>query len=614
MGALKSLRNPVFILSLAVLMVYVPTLFFDFVRWDDYLHVVENPALNPPSWQSLVHFWTVGHAGLYIPLAYTAWTGLSWLSLRVTGGYHLRPPLFHLANLILHLLNSVLAYLVLRSLLKAMTRKADSGVPASGVQRAALAGSLLFALHPLQVEAVAWVSGLRDLLCGFFSLLSIHLYFRRDGSDRARVPLAFLCSVLAMLAKPAAIGITAVLAWLEWGLEFGPGPEGFREFIRSRGPRFLRWLLVLTPLVLLAKSLQPSRELAFVPGWGERVLVAGDATTFYLLKLFVPLHLIPEYRHAPLDILGTRWVYATAVAPFALLILLIGRRSLRFLIVPFGVFGLALLPVLGFVPFGYQTYSTVADRYAYLAMLGAGLALALLVIRIGERRWLALATWAGLAILGTRSFLQVFHWRDSRHLSRHTLRYNPESYGAHLNLGIDLKDTDLDAAIRQFEFARSLRPREPGVYVNLGSAYATRGDYRSAESRYEQALALDPKTPSAHMNLAKLLVILGKIPQSGHHFEEAVRLDPSEAFEAHSWAGDALLRAGYEEAAALHLKQAIELRPDIPALHNELGVALVRHGLVRQARAEFQEALRLDPADPEARQNLARALAMDGGS
>lgn len=603
---MKFFRSPFFIIALAVLAVFGRTIAFDFVRWDDYLHVVENPELNPPTWASLAYFWTSAHQGLYIPLAYSAWTGIARLSLLVAGGYRLRPQLFHLANILLHLANAFLAFAVLRSLLAVIARKSDPSPSPRAIEASALMGGLLFAIHPLQVETVAWVTGLRDLLCGFFSLLSAYFYFRE--APRGRVPLAFACSVPAMLAKPAAIMVPAILAWLEWGLVFGL--SSFKDFLGARGPRFLRWVVVLAPLAFLAKALQPTREFTFVPGWGGRLLVAGDAVRFYLWKLLFPLYLVPEYHHAPADVLGHGWILASAATPVILTAILLARPLPRLFLVPFGAFTLALLPMLGFVPFGYQTYSTVADRYAYLAMLGAGLGFGLLALVTHGRRWIAIAGWSCLAVLGARSFLQTAHWQNSLNLSRHTLRYNPGSYGAHLNLGIDLKDSDIDEAIRQFELARGLRPAEPGVYINLGSAYATRGDYERAESMYERALALDPRLPSAHLNLAKLLVVRGRVEQSGSHFAAAVRLDPGLAFEAHSVAGLALLQAGDDEAAVMHLRQALDLRPGIPSLHNELGVAFARHGLARQARVEFQEALRLDPSDSEARENLARAVAL----
>jgi tetratricopeptide (TPR) repeat protein len=580
-----------YLLVVAVIAVYGRTVGFPFMRWDDYLHVVENPGLNPASLGNLAYFWRGPHEGLYIPMTYTAWSFIAALSRRLPETFTLSPFLFHAANVGFHLANAFLVRAILSRLLGQL------GANEKSVARGALAGALLFALHPIQVENVSWITGFKDVFFGFLALLAVRQYL----ADRAtgRLGIAFALSIAATLAKPSGVVLPLVLGWLEFSLFKARA----QDVVRRCGP----WFAMLLPLIVLTKMLQPDYQFQFVPTFGQRWLVAGDAISFYFAQILFPLHLLTEYHRAPVDILGQPWVRLTALAALLPLALVFTRKYARGIpAAGVGIFLVALLPVLGFVPFGYQTYSTVADRYAYFPMLGLALLAGGFFAFVTRREAIAGASFL-LAALGVRSQLQTRHWESSRSLSLHTLRYNPDSFGAHLNLGIDEKDQDIHEAQREFEIANRLRPNEPAAYVNLGSALGVQKKFGEAAGVFAKALELDPNNASAQINLARALVYQGKLEESGSHFQKAIELSPRLAYEAHLAAAQALAQHGYVGPATLHFREVLRVRPADAEARIELGTLMASQGHLAEALEQFQEVMRNDPENPVARENVERA-------
>ncbi len=573
----------------------------EFVRYDDDEVVHENPHLAHP-----LHFWKEPYAGLYMPLTYSSWSLQAKLTRRLYPrgpGAGLDPRVFHTANLAVHVLSTLAVFLILKVLVRN--------------SRAACAGALLFALHPVQVEPVAWVTEFKGVLGGFLSLVAIWQYIcyvqagdPRSGPGRD-VPgpdakhrylhygAATAAFILAMTAKPitAAVPVVAAVA----GLAVRRQP--LKQILKEMAP----WIVLAAAMVVVTRMAQPQARMDFIPAMWQRLLVAGDALAFYLRRLAMPFSLGPDYGRTPAAVLGQGWVYLTGVAPYLLAAALVwkGRRSPY--LAPAAVFVAALLPVLGLVPFHFQDISTVADRYLYLAMLGPALALALLLSRRGTA-----AVWACsvlvLGTLGVRSACQAKTWKDSRALFEHALKVNPGSCLAHNNLGgLLLEEGNTLEAAGHFAAAIRSNPDDAAAYNNMGKALLKQGKAGPAAGYYEGALALKPRSVEAHKGIGLALKMQGKLQDAARHYEEALRLAPGSA-QAHNNLGNILQEQGMIPGAITHYLKALELDPDFIEAHNNLGLAYQKQGKLDDAIIHFKEALRLSPGLKPVKNNLDRAL------
>ncbi len=410
-----------------------------FVRWDDEINVYQNPYLNPVTPAHLAHFWLGTGMGegadtVYRPVVYTAYALIA-LGAR-TAPYTTDSQLatldarpFHAANLLLHALNVLLVF----GLLRRLTRQDRTAAQ----DWAAGAGALLFAVHPLQVESVAWVTGLTDLMGAFFSLLALweHVLWR-DTGRRGHRALAALWFLLALGSNPSSVTLPLVaLAVDHWLLG-----RAWRD-----GSEALAWWVPLAgAAVLITRHAEPVTALAVA--WAARPLIAGDALAVGPAHLVWPASLALDYGRSPHAVLGGGWAWLMGLVPLALAAL-VWRSRRPWLKAAAAVYVLALLPSLGLIPFRFQAYSTVADRYSYFALLGPALALAgtlaFLPRRLPSRPLLALGTACagGFLLLGLTSALQVTFWQNSFALFGHAVEVNPRSWVSHFNLGALLSDS-----------------------------------------------------------------------------------------------------------------------------------------------------------------------------
>ncbi len=594
----------IFVMIAVVTAVFSAVCGHEFVRYDDDDLVHENPHLEHP-----LHFWKKPYAGLYMPLTYSFWS----LQAKLAGhlypgdpGAGPDPRVFHTANLAVHVLSTLAVFLILKVMVK------DN--------RAACAGALLFALHPVQVEPVAWVTEMKGVLGGFLSLVAVWQYVcyvqagdapsglpgpgrRSPGPDAKHRYLhygvATAAFVLAMTAKPITAAVPVVAAAAGLGVRRRPLKQVLKEMVP--------WIAAAAAMVVVTRMAQPQARMDFIPALWQRLFVAGDALAFYLHRLAVPLSLGPDYGRTPSAILGHGWVYLTGVAPYLLAAAFVwkGRRSPY--LAPAAVFAAALLPVLGLVPFHFQDISTVADRYLYLAMLGPALALALLLSRRGTT-----AAWACsilvLGALGVQSARQAKTWKDSRALFEHALKVNPGSSLAHNNLGgLLLEEGNTRDAANHFAAAIRSNPDDVAAYNNLGKALLKHGKVEAAAACYEDALALKPGSVEAHKGMGLALKMQGKLDRAAWHYEEAIRLDRGSA-QAHNNLGNILQEQGKLPEAVTHYVKALELNPDFIEAHNNLGLAYQKQGKLNEAIVHFEEALRLSPGLKPVRNNLDRAL------
>lgn len=499
--------------------------------WDDNVAITQNAAYNPPRVSTLVHYWVPPpHDEFFVPVMYTLW-GLVAMAARspVTGTMNPLP--FHALNLIGHTLTAVMVFLILRRLVRS--------------DWASAAGALLFALHPIQVEAVAWASSAYTPLSGMLGLAAVWQYLifsdatdrGERGRPRAHYAVACVAFVLAMLTKPAAVSIPLIAGALEVGFRGRP----VRKVLAPLGA----WMALSVPIVLATRLGTPAATVGHFEPW-QRVVVALDAMGFYVWRILVPVGLSPDYGRSPGWVLGRPVVWLTALIPVGLFVLVrVLRRRAPWLNAAAAVFAVALLPTLGLSPFNFQTFSTVADRYAYLAMFGVAVVVAVLLSRVSAKAWCVPVAMM-LAGLGAMSAVQLAHWRNGWSLFAYTLRANPESriVAGQLRFMFTPEieaQCDLPAA-RVVEMADGLmRQKRSALAANV---------YRMAVGRGANDAATWGKLAVAHVQNDQLDL-------AARALREAMRIDPGDA-QAHALMGDVLARSDvagalgeYEQALAI---------------------------------------------------------------
>jgi tetratricopeptide (TPR) repeat protein len=584
--------------------VFGPVVHYDFVAWDDDLHIYDNPLFQPLSWAHVGAFWRAPYAHLYIPVTYTVWAAVGWLTQTLLSESLTATP-FHCLNLLLHLGNILVVYRLLLLIL----RQGERTLPCY-MAMAAAAGAVLFGLHPLQVEAVAWVSSLKDLLSSWWALVALWLYLEYAQAPRGKrravhYALATGAFGLALLAKPAAVTVP-LIAWPLATVVFGQD--------RLHATRALAvWLVLAVILSWLTKGQQPDASMSYIPPWWGRPVIAADAVAFYLWKLIWPVQLGPDYGRQPQIVLGHAWGYVTGLVPVALGgILWWGRRWLEKIGLAAAMFVAALLPVLGWMPFFFQGYSTVADRYVYLALVGPALALSWGLYRMKRLGVIWAASGLLLALLGVCSAGQVQVWRDSLTLFTHAVHVNPGSALAHEKIGTAMAQQHrFPEAIRHYTKALRLRPGYATVYNNLGNVLTEQGQLDEAIGHYTRALQLKPDFIGAYSNLGRVFAQQGKLDEAVVQYQAALAWQP-DAAEVHYNLGNALLRQGQLARAITHYTRAVELKPVWAEAHNNLGSALDDAEQVADAITHYLSALRYKPDFAEAHNNLGDALLDQG--
>jgi tetratricopeptide (TPR) repeat protein len=572
------------LLILVTCAVFWPVCTFKFVDWDDYENVARNPAFNPLTVHGLIRFWQRPYLDLYVPVTYSGW-GLICVPARLDApegpGIWLDSRWFHAANLLIHLASTLIAY----HLLKALCRR----------RWPAWAGAMLFAIHPMQVEPVAWVTGMKDVLSGLFSVLSLWQYVLFAGrilpdqpeTRRRRVHywVATGALVLAILSKPSAITIPLAAAALD-------------RLVLRRPWRTIA--VALSPWFALAAggaiiTLIGQRSPVVDAGTADRPLLAAHALGFYLRQVVIPLRLMVAYG-TPREILSYRWLPLTVLTPIAVVwaVWLLRRRA-PWLVAATIVFVAGLLPVLGLVRFDFEQFSLVADRYVYIAMLGPALALAFLLTLGRWRAVIAAGCTVWLVFLAVRAGNRIYAWRDTATLFENELRANPNSALAYNKLAIEaLHAGKLDEALRLANKAAALRPGESMAYITIGTVLRIRGNTEGARAMLERAWSVGRSDPVALVDLAGLLVEKKDFKRAAGLCEEALAIQP-DAAPAHNCLATILAYQHQLGPALQEAQTAVQLDPMSPQMHLTLGLLLRDTNQPEAAAAEFEAVRRLSP-------------------
>jgi tetratricopeptide (TPR) repeat protein len=579
----------------ATVLAYLPALGNGFI-WDDDAYVTRNPVLQ--SLAGLRAAWLQpGVTPQYYPLVFTSF----WIEHQLWG---VAPFGYHAVNVALHALSAWLLWRILIAL--------EIGVGAAWF------GAALFALHPIQVESVAWVTERKNVLsaaCGFASLL-VYLRWAPPGEPLPRggwaaYGLSLLLFLAALLSKTVVCALPAVLLLLRWW---------------KGGGWSMRALAPLLPFFLLGLGFAAATagvEVAHVGARGaewqrtllDRGLIAGRAVWFYLWTLAWPAQLAFNYPRWRIDA-GVWWQHLFPLSLVVLAALLyagrerLGRGGLAALLLFVGV----LTPALGFFDIYSMRYSFVADHFAYLATAVAAGAVAAAIAAWGPRAgaarsWLPVLGLAWLAVLGALTARQSSVYKDEAAVWRDTLRKNPSSWIAHNNLASRaLMAGDFDTALALTAAAQRLNPDYPEAYNNRGNVLDALGRRDEAIAEYQRALTLKPNYAGAHNNLGTTLLSAGRTAEAIEHYRAALAIRPKYA-DALSNLGNALAVQGDLAAARAQFETALRCDPRLAQAHSNLAAVLIEQRQFDAALAEADAALGVDPDYPEALYNRGRALA-----
>ncbi|HET9373101.1 MAG TPA: tetratricopeptide repeat protein [Vicinamibacterales bacterium] len=628
----RRLHDPLIagVLVALCLFVYMRVVDFGFVNRDDPTYVTENAVVKAGlSWANVWWAITTGHPPYWHPLTWVSHM-LDVSLFGVDAGAH------HAVNLVLHIFNTILVFVVFRSATRA------------GTLAAILAA--LFAVHPLHVESVAWITERKDLLSTFFLLLTMWAYvaYARD-TKWPRYLLVVAMFALALMSKPMVVTLPVQLLLLDvWPLRRLEWSAPRRAWIArsiEKIPLLILSAATSVVTIVVQATVGAMSDLTMLP-WSSRLATVVVGYVAYLGMTVWPAGLAAFYpveQYSPPVLAGAACVLVATTA-----VAIAVRRSLPFVLVGWAWFFVGVLPVSGLLQAGEQS---VADRFMYAPILGLLIVIVWGTDAIVRRRpaWVRIAA-AGaalsIAVLALVARVQVETWASSLSLWEHAAKVTRPNYRVLERLGATVRDHgDLERARELYESALRVAPPQATAVqaelrnaigitavrrhdttgavtefrraveldgalvearINLGNSLAETGDLAGAEAQLREATRLDRGAIEARLGLGAVMLRQDRIAEAATAFQAAIAIDPNVA-EAHNGLGGALMQVGEYEQAVELFGEAIRLKPDLPTAHLNMGLALVALGDINGARTQFDSALRLDPSLTAARQAL-RAL------
>ncbi len=593
-------RNPIVCLLLAVvtLALYNPVNRHPFVNYDDDRYVTENPHVRQGLTADTLKW-------VLTSTEQANWHPLTWMSHALDVSlFRLNPAGHHFTSILLHTVNVILLFL----LLKWSTNRLGPS----------LFVAALFALHPIQVESVAWVAERKNVLCTMFFFLTLWAYGWYARKPDWRRYLAVVALFAAGLAsKPMVITLPFVLLLLDyWPLSRVRDGNTEANRIQPTYP-WSRLVLEKLPLFVLSAgsavitmqaqqasgAIRTTAEFSF----GVRISTAMYAYAMYLWKMIWPARLAPLYPH-PGDTLASWQVLVAALILLSISALVWRMRAQRYLLVGWCWFLGTLVPVIGLVQVGE---ASMADRYAYIPLIGIFVMISFGVADFAQQRKIGLAPAIPAAIilaaLAFTTYRQIGYWQSNDALWSHALAVTENNFVAEDNLGgaLILEDKE-EEAHAHFEAAARINPKDPMSRSNLGTYYQTHNRMREAIAEYQAAVELtsDPILLSlTHANLGAAHLTLGEYEAAHQNFDESLRLNPGQ-FKA--WLGLGLMeeKQGNIGEAITDLSRSVDLQPTSQA-YLELGRLLTQTGHLPEALDAYQQALKISPELVEAQQAMA---------
>ncbi len=593
-------------LVFAILVVYWPVTGHDFVAFDDDLYITKNTDIQTGlNWKGVKWVLTTTQAYNWHPLTWLSHM-LDYRLFGTNAGAH------HLTNLALHAVNTLLVFAVFGR----MTGK---------IWRSAFIAAL-FALHPLHVESVAWVSERKDVLSTFFWALAVWFYigYARHRRFSTYVPVV-VCFVLGLMAKQMLVTLPFVLLLLDyWPLRrFTAGgeknPDGKCAFVPASFGNCLLEKLPLLALSVVASIIvfAVQDRAALVKSSNEIPIVCRLENTMlayagYIMKTFWPVNLGFFYPHLK-DKIDLWQVCVDGLLVLSITFIIVRfRRKYPWLAVGWFWYLGTLVPVIGLVQVGLQS---MADRYTYVPLIGIFIivtwsAAEFLKPTKYRKVLLSIISLAVIAVLSIVAWRQVHYWKDSVTLCNRALAVTTDNDMIHYELGDVLRsEGKIDQAIEQWHEALKIRPDAARANRDLGYALLEKGELDEAMFHFTEALRISPSLADVHNSVGYILVCKNRFEEAIEHFNEALRLRPGFA-AAHDNLGFALMKQGKFDQAVLHLSKVIELKPDSASAHYNLARTLQWAGRPSEAVRHLRESLRLKPDWVDPVKYLARILAV----
>ncbi len=590
----------------------------DFVNFDDNIYVTENPFVTS-GWTAEGLIWA------FTTILDGHWHPLTWLShMTDCALFGLNPGCHHMTSLILHLLNVLLLFSVLRFMTGAVLR---SAVVAA-----------LFAIHPLHVEPVAWVASRKDVLSALFWMLTMWtyaFYCRRPAISKYILVLFFFAA--GIMSKSMVVTLPVVFFLMDYwplnrvrqgstdgkkDLEKSKFPSsGFKRFSLPRliAEKLLLFILlgvsaILAVSAMLSVQAFTMRLSSIMPEWDNIVRVPLSYLS-YIGKMFWPYKLAVTYPY-PEVIPSWQAAGAAVLFIFISVLAIFQARKRPYFIVGWLWYIVTLIPVIRLFNIGPQI---IADRYTYIPLIGLFIIIAWgvpdLLARLRYRTVvLCISTTMMLIWLSISSFVQAGYWENSLSLFGRAIKVTNDNWLAHYNLGsFLLRKGNFKEAANHFSETIRIRPGNEDAHNNLGNAFAKLGRPDDAVRHYLEALNIKPADAEFHNNLAIALDMQGNAEEATRHYSEALRIKPGLA-KVHNNLGNALKRQARLEEAIRHLFKAVQIDPVNAEYHKDLGIGLARQGKIKEAISHFSEAVKIEPLNAEFHNNLAIALDMQGNA
>ena len=597
------------LLILAIIIAYGQVKNFDFVGYDDQEYVTENSHVQKGlTVESIIWAFTSFHSA--------NWHPLTWLSHMLDCElYRLNPMGHHWTNLMFHMVNTILLFIVLELMTGAIWRSAFVAA--------------LFALHPLHVESVAWVSERKDVLSTFFGLLMIFSYYRYVKiSSLKNYLLVIIFFSLGLMSKPMLVTFPFVLLLLDfWPLKrfhykndylfqsertTHYGSKGNYRLILEKVPLFIP-VVISCVLTFFAQKSEGAVQALLSLSLKNRIENALVSYVNYILKMFWPSKLAVFYPH-PGDTFPAWQIFGAALLISCACFLAI-RAAKKYPYIVIGLFWYlgTLVPVIGLVQVGEQA---MADRYTYIPLIGLFIIVAWGVLDL-FRKWhyqkiyLSVFAMIILSAFTARTFFQISHWKNGVTLFEHAIKVTENNHKAHNNLATSLDSLDLDRAISHFKEALRIHPKYVIALNNLGIALYNKGNYDEAVLYFNKLLDIKPKKTDTRMNLANVLFIQGKSDEAVSHYNEIIKTD-SENAEVHSNLAYVLFTKGKLNEAVFHYKEAIRINPEHEKAHYNIGDIFIKQGKIKEAFTHFAEVIKIKPDNVQAYNKIGLILFKQG--
>ena len=582
------------VLTLVTAAVFYQVRTYDFVNYDDNIYVYENPDIQAGiTLKAIKWAFTAGYANFWHPLTLLSHM-LDWQLFGTNAGGH------HLTNLIFHIANTLLLFLVLKQMTGALWQSAFVAA--------------LFALHPLHVESVAWVSERKDVLSTFFWMLTMLAYLRYvKYPNVARYQLTLLIFALGLMAKPMLITLPFVLLLLDyWPLD---------RIGRLQWQTFYRLILEKIPFIVLSAV---SSVIAFLTQQSGRAVVVLAAFPLkfriynalisyvkYIEKMFWPSRLTMFYPH-PGQNISVLYVIISAVILLAVTILILRfAQNHRYLVTGWFWYLGTLVPVSGLIQVGSHA---MADRYSYVTLTGLFIIIAWgLPDLLGNRPHRKIVLWvsslAVLSILAVCAHIQQRYWKDAITIYQHALKVTDDNYIIHFFIADDLfEDGRVNEAIWHNIEALRLNPDCADALNGLGVIYYKTGKVDEAIGYYKRALEIDRRNVEVYSNYGMALAAKGKFDEAVSLYNRALQITP-DSVNIRLNLGVALTGSGRLEEAVKEYEKILLIQPQNAVAHNDFGAVFFRQGNFDQAIVHFNQAVRINPQYTDAKNNLSVVLA-----